>query len=129
MDCLQPEERQKDFVLCVSRLIPYEKNIEISNKNLEKEKLSLHGTLIVQLVLEFNKPIKVINSVLSMESEDVKKLFSNTMGSHIVDSFVKSNFVGEKSRERLIKKLQVRVDIDTYFTTFMHPGVVKLQVY
>lgn len=108
LNCFEPEERQNHLVLCLSRLIPYEKNCEMSNENLQKEKLNLHGTLILQLLLEFNKPIKTINSMLNMQSEDVKNLFCNTMGSHIVDSFVKSSFVGEKSREKLIRKLQVK---------------------
>lgn len=107
LDCSEPIERQNDFVLCISRLVSYEKNKQLSNQNLQKEKLNLHGTLILQKMLEFNKPIKIINSILSMEAEDVKNLFCNSMGSHIVDSIVKSEFVGEKSREKIIKKLQV----------------------
>lgn len=107
LQCNEPEERQNDFVLCMSRLTPYEKNKEISNENLQKEKLNLHGTLMLQTMLEFNKPIKIITSILSMDAEVVKNLFSNSMGSHIVDSFVKSESVGEKSREKLIQKLAV----------------------
>lgn len=107
LNCYEPTEKQNDFVLCMSRLVTYERNKEIANENLHKEKLNLHGTLILQLMLEFNKPIKIVNSLLNMSTEDVKNLFANSMGSHIVDSYVKSCFVGEKSREKLIKKLQV----------------------
>lgn len=107
MDCYEPEERQNDFVLCMSRLISYEKNKETSNENLQKDKLNLHGTLMLQLMLEFNKPSKIVNSILNMQAGDVKNLFSNSMGSHIVDSFVRSSFVGEKNKEKLIKKLKV----------------------
>lgn len=109
LNCLEPTERQNQFVLCMSRLSSFEDIQSMSNENLHKEKLSLHGTLILQLILDFNKPIKIVNSILSMEVEDLKNLFSNSMGSHIVDSYVKSSFVGEKSREKLIKKLQVRI--------------------
>lgn len=111
LHCHEPAERQNAFVLCMSRLTPYEKSQEISNENLQKEKLNLHGTLMLQSMLDFNKPIKIINSVFSMEAEDVKNLFSNSMGSHIVDSFVKSDFVGGKSREKLIKKLEVSLGV------------------
>lgn len=107
LQCNEPEERQDDFVLCMSRLTTYEKNKEISNENLQKEKLNLHGTLMLQAMLDFNKPIKIITSILNMDTEVVKNLFSNSMGSHIVDSFVKSESVGEKSREKLIQKLEV----------------------
>lgn len=109
VDCYEPAERQSDFVLCMSRFISYEKNKEMTNENLQKEKLNLHGTLILQSMIEFNKPIKIVNSILNMQAEDVKNLFANSMGSHIADSFAKSTFVGEKSREKLVKKLQVPV--------------------
>lgn len=75
--------------------------------SLEKDKLNLHGTLTIQLMLEFNKPIKIVNSILNMDGNELKNLFLNTMGSHIVDSFVTSAFVGEKSREKLVRKMKV----------------------
>lgn len=107
LHCYEPSERQDSFILCIARLTPYEQVVERSNENLQAEKLNLHGTLILQVLLEFHKPIKIVNSMLNMQSEHLKSLFSNSMGSHIVDSYTKSNFVGEKSREKLIKKLQV----------------------
>lgn len=119
LNCFEPAERQNDFVLCMSRLIPYEKLQDISNENLHKDKLNLHGTLIVQLMLEFNKPIKVVNSILNMQTEDVKKLFSNSMGSHVVDSYAKGGFVGEKSREKLVKKLQVKYGFELFCLSFI----------
>lgn len=110
LNCLEPPERQNQFVLCMARLLPFESTLNKPNENLQKEKLNLHGTLILQIMLEFNKPIKIVNSILSMEVEDLKNLFSNSMGCHIIDSYVKSPFVGEKSREKLIRKLQVRTN-------------------
>lgn len=107
LNCHEPQERQNSFALCLSRFSTFEDTQAKTNENLQKEKLNLHGTLILQATLEFNKPIKVVNSLLSMETEDLKNLFSNSMGSHIADSFFKSTFVGEKSREKLIRKLQV----------------------
>ncbi|XP_066249422.1 nucleolar protein 9 [Euwallacea similis] len=104
LNCHEPEERLKHFVICMSRLTPLNEN-STSNQNLAKERLNLQGTLMLQLMLEFNKPIKVVNSLLAMEVQDLRDLFSNSMGSHIVDSYVKSEFVGEKSRERLVRKM------------------------
>jgi nucleolar protein 9 len=106
LDCFDPEERQNDFVLCLSKFTTFEKYKMESQENLQKDKLNLHGTLILQLLLEFNKPIKIVNGILNMEQNLLKALFSNTMGSHVVDSFVKSVFVGEKSRERLVRKMK-----------------------
>ncbi|KAL1501660.1 hypothetical protein ABEB36_006952 [Hypothenemus hampei] len=104
-NCHEPEERQKDFPLSLSRLKPYKPNETTSTENLAKERLSLEGTLMLQTMLEFNKPIKIVNALLTMDTNDLKNLFSNSMGSHITDSFVKSGFVGEKSREKLVRKL------------------------
>ncbi|RZC39239.1 hypothetical protein BDFB_004216 [Asbolus verrucosus] len=106
LDCFEPEERQNHFVLCLSKFMSHDSPEKGSNANLEKDKLNLHGTLILQLILEFNKPIKIVNSILNMEQNELKGLFSNTMGSHIVDSYVKSVFVGEKSREKLVRKMK-----------------------
>ncbi|XP_018569686.1 nucleolar protein 9 [Anoplophora glabripennis] len=104
-DCFEPEDRQKCFVICMCRFNKFENVKEISSDNLQKDKLSLHGTLILESLLDFNKPIKIVNSILDMEQQDLKNLFCNSMGSHITDSFVKGLFVGEKSREKLVRKM------------------------
>lgn len=110
LNCHEPEERQQYFILCMSRLTPYNTETSKSSDNLSKEKLSLQGTLMLQTMLDFNKPIKIVNSMLEMDTNTLKNLFSNSMGSHIVDSFVKSLFVGEKSREKLVRKMTVKCD-------------------
>lgn len=125
LNCFEPEEKQNKFILCACKLVKYE-NLQ-QDMDLEKEKLNLHGTLIVQLILDFNKPIKIVNSLLSMETVNLKNLFLNTMGSHIVDSYVKSKYVGEKSREKLIRKLQVSKINSLYkqFTIFIFQGMYQ----
>lgn len=127
LDCHTPEERQKSFALCISRFQSYD---EIQNKdagNLQREKLNLHGTLILQFVLEFNKPIKVVNSILSIENTQLCQLLSNSMGCHIADSFVKSSFIGEKSRDKLIKKLQVnlRLSLLCIYNNFIFRALIR----
>lgn len=107
-NCYEPEERQNSIVICACRFVYYEELAQETTVDLQKAKLNLHGTLIIQLVLEFNKPIKIVNSILSIDTIQLKNLFSNSMGSHIVDLYMKSQFVGEKSREKLIRKLQVK---------------------
>lgn len=107
LDCNEPEERQNKFGICLAKFCTFENACNMNLQNLDKEKLNLHGTLLIQSILNFNKPIKMINSLLSLEVNELKSLICNTMGSHIVDSYMKSNFVGEKSRERFVKKLQV----------------------
>lgn len=106
LNCFEPEDRQKHFIICMCRLARFDSNNIPSLENLQKEKLNLQGTLMLQLMLEFNKPIKIVNSILSMDAQDLKNLFSNSMGSHIVDSYVTSKYVGEKSREKLVWKMK-----------------------
>jgi len=66
----------------------------------------IHGSLALQELLEFNKPIKVVNSLLAIEPVKLRLLLSDPKGSHITDKFVESAFIGEKSREALVKRLQ-----------------------
>ncbi|ERL90018.1 nucleolar protein 9 [Dendroctonus ponderosae] len=107
LNCLEPEDRQQHFILCMCRLAPYDP--KSPKAGLLKEKLSLQGTLMLQLMLEFNKPIALVNSLLNMDAQVLKELFSHSMGSHIVDSYTKSAFIGERSREKLVWKMK-----DTY---------------
>ncbi|XP_050307325.1 nucleolar protein 9 [Anthonomus grandis grandis] len=106
LNCLEPEENQNRFTLAMCRLRPFDPTSPVSDENLSKEKLNLQGALMLQRMLEFNKPIKLVNSILSMDPDVLKMLFSNSMGSHIVDSYMTSSFVGERSRERLIWKMK-----------------------
>lgn len=105
-DCYEPEAHQIDIVMCLCKNLKHSLLKENKDVDLQNARLNLHGTLIVQLLLEFNKPIKIINSILGIDLNNLKKIFCNRMGCHIVDAFVKSQYVGEKSREKLIRKLQ-----------------------
>ncbi|GLV36333.1 uncharacterized protein CBL_08827 [Carabus blaptoides fortunei] len=103
LHCSQPVDRQNAFVSCVMRLVPYERLETVQQQHYF---VNLHGSFILQVMLEFNKPIKIINSILNMEGNDLKNLFCDSKGSHIMDSYMKSQYVGEKSREKLIRKMQ-----------------------
>lgn len=105
LNCFEPEDRQTCFVMCLCRFKKFEDVKKISTDSLQKDKLNLHGTLILESLLDFNKPIKIVKSILDMDQQDLKNIFSNSMGSHISDSFVKGLFVGEKSREKLVRKM------------------------
>ncbi|XP_045483377.1 nucleolar protein 9-like [Harmonia axyridis] len=107
-NCLEPETRQSSLIICLARMKTFEDcaSSSLSNEELQKTRLNLHGTLILQILLEFNKPIKIVNSILEMDINNLKALMSNTQGSHIVDSFVRSTYVGEKSREKLVRKMK-----------------------
>nr|CAD7201296.1 unnamed protein product [Timema douglasi] len=68
--------------------------------------VQLHGSLLLQSMLQFKKPIKVVASILSMPSSDLRDLLSNPKGCHITDVFMSSEYIGEKSRDKLIHTLK-----------------------
>ena len=82
-----------------------EKKIE----DVTKTPFAIHhiGSQIVQTLLHFSKPIKIVQSLLDMEMGALRDLFCDLKGSHIMDAFASSQFVGEKSREKLFNKLKV----------------------
>ncbi|XP_046684784.1 pumilio homolog 23 [Homalodisca vitripennis] len=69
---------------------------------------SKHGSLIIQSILGFQKPTKVVNSLLSYEPKQLADLLSTSFGSFITKAYCKSEYVGEKSRLKLIQKLMGR---------------------
>ena len=66
----------------------------------------LHGSLALQQLLLFTKPIKVVRSLLSLGASQLASLLADPRGCHITDSFLTSKHVGEKSREGLIRGLR-----------------------
>ncbi|XP_043269927.1 nucleolar protein 9 [Venturia canescens] len=99
-------EKQSKIVPAVAALQSSEKIQESSETHDSKLEINLHGSIALQAMLRFNKPIKIVNSLLAMKPEDVVELFSNPKGSRILDAFMESKFIGEKSREKLAKSLQ-----------------------
>lgn len=102
LHCIEPKERQSLLSPLTLSLVTYEEQIT-SNKLF----IHLHGSLILQTLLSFNKPIQAVNSLLDMNTGDLKTMLTDPKGCHVMDAFMKSEFVGEKSRDRIIKKLQV----------------------
>uniref|UniRef100_A0A182K091 PUM-HD domain-containing protein n=1 Tax=Anopheles christyi TaxID=43041 RepID=A0A182K091_9DIPT len=69
-------------------------------------KILIHGSLILQTILDFNKPIKFVNALLDMPNDRLAEILSDPCGSFIANAFVKGRFVGEKSREKLVRHLE-----------------------
>merc|ERR1719430_248944 len=72
----------------------------------EHPPVHLHGSLALQQLLLFTKPIKVVRSLLSLGASQLASLLADPRGCHITDSFFTSKYVGEKSREGLIRGLR-----------------------
>lgn len=117
LECDTSEEKQYQIVKCISTLKKQSELESLEKEDQTKLPVHLYGSLIVQAVLNFNKPIKLVNSLLSMSNEQLLNLINNAKGSHIIDAFMDSKFIGEKSREKLAKKLQgcwAQLAQDTY---------------
>lgn len=100
LHCTAPKEKSDRFAVLTMKLKPYE--LEVSDKS---NFVHLHGSLILQSMLNFNKPIKLVQSLLDTPSIELAELFCSPRGSHIVDAFLQSKFVGEKSREKFLKHM------------------------
>ena len=73
----------------------------------ESMPVHINGSLIIQELLKFNKPIKIVNSLLAQEPAHLRQLLSDPRGSYVTDVFMNSESIGEKSRDGLIKSLYV----------------------
>lgn len=95
------KEKSKMFFHCLVKLKPYE--IAVSDQS---GFVHLHGSVIVQHLLQFNKPILLVNCILESPAVQLVQVLNTPNGSHIVDAFMQSKYIGEKSRERLIRQLE-----------------------
>ena len=107
LHCYEPPQHQLKFVTLLAYLSTRESYEETKGSpETPQLSVSLHGSLIIQELLNFNKPIKVVNSLLDMDANELKVLLSDPRGCHITDSFMQSTTIGEKSRDGLIKLMQ-----------------------
>jgi nucleolar protein 9 len=113
LHCIEPKDRQTLLAPLTLSLATFK---EQANSN--KLRIHLNGSLILQTLLSFNKPIQVINSLLDMNISDLKAVLTDPKGCHVMDAFMKSESVGEKSRDKMIKKLQVSKDLQ--IITYLH---------
>ncbi|XP_029660886.1 nucleolar protein 9 [Formica exsecta] len=103
LKCDTSTENQTQLIWCIVTL---KNSAQLKAMPNNSRPLNLHGSLIIQAILNFNKPIKIANSLLEMNNEELLQLFSDPKGSRILDAFMDSKYIGEKSREKLCKKLQ-----------------------
>lgn len=119
LHCLEPKERQGLLAPLALSLATYEEQAK-SNRLV----IQLHGSLILQTLLNFNKPIQAVNSLLEMNTGDLKSVLTDQKGCHVMDAFMKSEFVGEKSRDKIIKKLQVSISSCTLLFLSMYTSFI-----
>uniref|UniRef100_A0A1B6K926 Nucleolar protein 9 n=1 Tax=Graphocephala atropunctata TaxID=36148 RepID=A0A1B6K926_9HEMI len=115
--CERLKTGQSEFFQVITKMLCVEDNVEalvaavltmtpLPHQTTPRD--SKHGSLIIQSMLKFQKPIKVVNSLLSYEPKQLAELLSTSFGSFITKAFCQSEYVGEKSRLKLILKLMGR---------------------
>lgn len=78
----------------------------ITLKSADSKEVHLHGSVIVQNMLKFQKPIKLVQNMLEMKSFELANIFCDPKGSRIADVFMESKSIGEKNREKLVKHIE-----------------------
>ncbi|GBP23694.1 Nucleolar protein 9 [Eumeta japonica] len=72
----------------------------------EKKITHIHGSVILQTILDFQRPMKAVSGILELESEQLVAIFTDAKGWHIAKAFFNGQFVGVKSRDKMIWKLK-----------------------
>lgn len=101
LKALECERSQNHNIQCIVALMP----LHVVEKNSDID-VNLHGSLVLQHILHFNKPIKIVQNLLDMKPQNLSDIFCHPKGSRIADAYIDSKFIGEKSREKLIKHLE-----------------------
>ncbi|CAK1543645.1 unnamed protein product [Leptosia nina] len=96
-------ENQKHFAIQCLRLAPLGGNISASTEGFF---IHIHGSVIVQTMLDFQRPTKTVQSILEQQPETLLYIFSEAKGCHVADALFKGRFVGVKARDKLIWKLK-----------------------
>lgn len=117
--CERLKQKQGPFILALAKILNCEKNsivplfvcvtkLKPSNVCVDDKSafVHLHGSLITQAILNFNKPIKFIQSMLEVKIDLLVKIFCDPKGSHIVDAFFSSKSIGEQSKIKMVKHLE-----------------------
>lgn len=101
LHCAEPKDRAAHLAVLTMKLKPF----EVAATDRTNVFVHLHGSMVLQAMLQFNKPIKLVQSLLDTKPNELAELFSGPRGSHVVDAYIGSKFIGEKSREKFIKHM------------------------
>ena len=71
---------------------------------------TLHGSLLLQALLQFEDARVVSRSLLKLRAEELLRLSCDSHGSHVITTFLTSNTIPAKRKEKLISKLEVGLE-------------------
>ncbi|XP_045131829.1 nucleolar protein 9-like isoform X2 [Portunus trituberculatus] len=110
LKCFEPGKPQEMFAMLVLRLLPFPE-YQAKQDQGTLPSISLPGALTLQELLNFSKPIKVVNSLLALSPEELLSLGCDPRGSHVVDAYVNSTSISLKNKEKLLYRFK------GYYTT------------
>lgn len=98
------QDKQKYFSVLCLRLLPLDR-VDITT--LDKEYfINVHGSVILQSILDFQRPAKAVNGLLELTAEQLLVILCDAKGCHVADALCKGQFVGVKARDKLIWRLK-----------------------
>nr|KAG5704498.1 hypothetical protein BaRGS_003809 [Batillaria attramentaria] len=111
--CKEPEHRQQAFPKLVSSFTAYEVYFKVDEDTGKAEEetaltgpVNMHGSLLLQQLLQFDKPKFVAPAIAALKPAEVCVLCCDPAGSHVMDVFFSSHTVLEKNKDILLKKLK-----------------------
>ncbi|KAG0725420.1 Nucleolar protein 9 [Chionoecetes opilio] len=105
LECSEPGKPQEAFALLLLRMVTFPK-YRAGQEQGSLPPVSLQGALALQELLNFRKPIKVVNSLLAASPGELQAMGCDPRGSHIVDAFVNSTSVSTKNKEKLVYRFK-----------------------
>ncbi|GAB0099542.1 Nucleolar protein 9 [Sergentomyia squamirostris] len=93
--------KEGNLALCALKLKPHEM-VEKDDSTF----VHIHGSLILQEMLNFRKPIEIVQQILKIHPDKFINLLNTSKGSFIADAFFTSVHIGEKSRIAFVNHLQ-----------------------
>ncbi|KAF2361311.1 Armadillo-type fold [Trinorchestia longiramus] len=108
LECCSAEE-ELYIAPCLLYLCPYPRYAQAQLETKTQKgplTVTLHGSLILQELLQFFKPIKLVRSLLQIDTPELLRLMQDPKGSHVIDAFCSSEHIGPKSWGALVSKIQ-----------------------
>ncbi|XP_064466921.1 nucleolar protein 9-like [Ornithodoros turicata] len=102
LNCASPEERKHLLVPLTLYMMTYG-DFERAGAHIG---IVHQGALIIQHTLHFQKPTKVVNSLLAMTAEELTALACCPKGSHVIDAFIMSPSVTVQQRGQFVSKMK-----------------------
>ena len=80
--------------------------------------VSLHGSLLLQQMLQFGNPKVIVTSLLNLKPSELRTMSCDPCGSHVIETFFTSPTIGEKSHDAFYLRMKVCVQDCSFIKIF-----------